>query len=267
MPRSPSIELLPIWPSVARVLAALSIFMFHYFGLVQTPRWWLSAIGLATFSFLSGYLAHARKTPRRRWIVKRYFSVMIPHWVVILPVLAANAAIEYKPVSAGAAVITFLGGNLFLSNPIYVITWYVTFVLLLYAYLLADSFVDGWHRLLLTGLALPVFHWLDCAQYFIAFSIGLYLSTWFPPNPVRARQRLEAELARVTFRAQELCYPFFLAHGAVLLGMLKVLRLGPVPLLVVSLLVSVVAAWVVQTASRPLLRLALDAFGGDSVRS
>lgn len=255
------VEDLPIWPSLARILATIAIFVFHYLGLLERYQYRLSVWALLTFSFLSGYLAHARNTPRRPWIVKRYFSVMIPHWIVITPVLVANAATGYKPISTGEAIITFLGGNLFLSNPIYVITWYVTFVLLLYGYLLIDSYADGWQRLAVTAIGLVAFGRLALNEYFVPFSIGLYLAALLPPRLAVGRTKVTASVARLLFRVQELCYPFFLAHGAVLLAMLKVFRFSPVPLFVVSLLMSVVAAWVVESLSRPLMKFAIQTLG------
>ena len=154
-------ETVPLWPSIARILATLAIFVFHYLGLLGLYQHRLSLWALLTFSFLSGYLAQSRGTARLPWVVRRYFSVMIPHWLVIGPVLVANWIVAYKPISPLTALVTFFGGNLFLENPLYVITWYVTFVLLLYAYLVVDSFLRGWPRLALTVVGFLFFRtWL-----------------------------------------------------------------------------------------------------------
>lgn len=255
------LEALPIWPSVARVAATFAIFVFHYLGLLDRYQYRLSVWALLTFSFLSGYLAHARGTPRGQWIVRRYFSVMIPHWVVMTPVLVGNWATHYKPVSAVDALITFFGGNLFLDNPLYVITWYVTFVLLLYGYLLLDSFLDGWWRLVLTAFGFLVFGgWLGCGDYFAAFTVGLYVASWAPPRPRWSRRQLTRAFARLSFRVQELCYPFFLAHGAVLLVMVKLTHLSPLPLFALSLVISMVVALAIDRVTKPLLKRALGLF-------
>lgn len=134
---------MPIWPSVARVAATLAIFVSHYLGLIELDQYRVTFWALPTFAFLSGYLGQARNTSRVRWAARRYLSIMIPHSVVIVPVIIANWAFQYKPVSLSAGAVTFLGGNLFLDSPLYVITWSVTFVLMLYVYLLCDSALTG----------------------------------------------------------------------------------------------------------------------------
>ncbi|MEQ1869334.1 MAG: hypothetical protein ABL961_04865 [Vicinamibacterales bacterium] len=254
-------EQMPIWPSAARIIATFAIFTFHYLGLLGRYQYRLSVWALLTFSFLSGYLAHARGTSRRSWAIKRYFSVMIPHWIVITPVLVANWATHYKPVTAVEALITFLGGNLFLTNPLYVITWYVTFVLLLYGYLFVDSYFRGWLRLLVSAAGFAFFGWLGYNEYFFPFSIGLCVAAWFPPRAKVARSAIATSIGRVSFRLQELCYPFFLAHGAVLLVMLRVTPFNPPVLFVAAFAVSVVAAFVIHIMSQPLLGLALATVG------
>jgi hypothetical protein len=256
-------ETVPLWPSVARIVATLAIFVFHYLGLLGLYQHRLSMWALLTFSFLSGYLAQSRGTPRVHWAARRYFSVMIPHWLIIGPVLVANAVVRYKPITPLTALATFFGGNLFLENPLYVITWYVTFVLLLYAYLLVDSLVDGWHRLVLSALGFLFFdRWLACGEYFVAFTVGLYSSAWAPPRLNPCRRAFSRAVARLLFHAQQLCYPFFLAHGGIQLAMLRFTSFNPRSLFISSLLLSAAAAVVVDRMTQPLLRLATTAVTG-----
>jgi peptidoglycan/LPS O-acetylase OafA/YrhL len=259
MPLVSRTELMPMWPSVARIVATLAIFVFHYLGLLGLYQYRLSMWALFTFAFLSGYLANARNVPRVQWAVKRYLSVMIPHWLVIGPVLVANWATHYKPISPSAALVTFLGGNLFLENPLYVITWYVTFVLLLYAYLLVDSFFAGWKRLVVTAAGFMVFgRWLGCGEYYLPFTVGLYLAAWVPPAPRLSRGEVARRAAPALFKLQQLCYPFFLVHGAVQLAMIRVTGLTPLLLFAASLSTTILLAAVLQRMADQLMRRATD---------
>jgi hypothetical protein len=250
-----------LWASVARIAATFCIFAFHFLHLEGLPQHRLDFGALLTFSFLSGYFADARRGSRRVWFAKRYFSVMIPHWLVIVPVLIANAVEQYKPVTPTTAVITVLGGNMFLVNPVYVITWYVTFVLLLYTYALADSFLHGSARWLLAAAGLLLFGVeLGRYHYFIAFLLGLLMQSLparratGPAEPSPASLRL--------FAWQRFCYPFFLTHGAVLLAFVQKTDLHGVRLFTISLAISAVTAIAVERVASPLIRMAVTAAGG-----
>jgi hypothetical protein len=191
---------------------------------------------------------------RTAWAARRYFSVMIPHWIVITPVLLANWLFQYKPVSVGTAIVTFMGGNLFLHDPVYVITWYVTFVLLLYAYLLIDSFFRGWQRLIVSAFGFAFFGWMGTNEYFWPFTVGLYAAAWFPIRLHTARRPMIARLAGVSYQLQELCYPFFLVHGGIQLVFFKLGWTAPVPLFVASLAASCVAAVIVAEIAKPAMK-------------
>jgi hypothetical protein len=251
-------DVLPIWPSVARIAATMAIFLFHYLGLLGLDQHRLSMYALDTFLFLTGYLAQHRNTSRVRWATKRYFSVMIPYWLIIGPALAANWLSHYKPVTPGALAVTLMGGNLFLANPVYVITWYVTFVLLLYVYLLVDSCFNGAWRLVVAAAGYVVFSlWLDRAEYFVPFIFGMYIGGLMPPRPVAARSPVERRAARTLFTMQRLCYPFFLTHGGLQLALVRFTAWSPVTLFVVSLSATIVASVLVDRVSEPLLRVVI----------
>jgi hypothetical protein len=251
-------DLLPMWPSVARIAATFAIFLFHYLGLLGLNQHRLSMYALDTFLFLTGYLAQHRHTSRLRWAAKRYFSVMIPYWLIIGPALVANWVAHYKPITPGAVAVTLMGGNLFLANPVYVITWYVTFVLLLYGYLLVDSCFSGVSRLVVTAAGYVVFDvWLDRAEYFIPFILGMYIGGLVPPRPVAARSLVGRRAARALFTMQRLCYPFFLAHGGLQLALVRFTSWSPVTLFVVSLTATIAASVVVELVSEPLLRVVI----------
>jgi hypothetical protein len=250
-----------LWASVARIAATFSIFVFHFLHLEGLPQHRLDFGALLTFSFLSGYFSDARRGSRGAWFAKRYFSVMIPHWLVIVPVLIANAVEHYKPVTATTALITVLGGNMFLVNPLYVITWYVTFVLLLYSYALADSFLHGSARWLLAAAGLLLFGVeLGRYHYYIAFLLGLLMQS-LPVGQAR-RSAEPSPLSLRLFAWQRFCYPFFLTHGAVLLAFVQKTELGGARLFAIALAISALSAIALERVATPLIRMAVTAVGG-----
>jgi hypothetical protein len=136
---------------------------------------------------------------------------MLPYLVVIIPVLIANHYIGYKQITLTQTAITLLGGNLFIDNPVYVIAWYVTFILLLYTFIWLQSIPKEKDRILKFGAwacgYLFFSNYLNYPYYFSAFALG-YLA-----------QRLHLPPAKtdsILFYIQGKCYHFFLIHGAVL---------------------------------------------------
>jgi hypothetical protein len=256
-------EALPIWPSIARITATLAIFVFHFLGLLRLDQHRLSMNALYTFAFLTGYLAQHRGVSRARWAVKRYFSVMIPYWLIIAPVLVANWLTHYKAVSVAGMLVTLAGGNLFLENPVYVITWYVTFVLLLYAYLLVDSCFAGYRRVAVSVAGYLLFSvWLGCGEYFVPFLAGMYLGGWMPAKPVSARPLWARRLARGLFEVQRVCYPFFLTHGGLQLALIRLTDWTPMTVAAVAFGGTVLIALVIHRASESLLAVVIARLDG-----
>lgn len=242
---------LRIWPSVARLAATTGIFVFHYLGLLGRYQYHLDLYAIVVFCFLSGYLAHlGANKGLTEWTLQRYFAIMLPHWLVIFPVILANKLYHYKDVSTLSVMVTILGGSIFLANPLYVITWYVTFVLLLYAYALLDHLATPLQRIVLFGLGLAVFSVeLHRGYYFVAFFIGLRLSNW---NLSPRREVHTRHLATALFRVQQYCYPFFLVHGAVLLFFLNRTALSGFDFFSVAFVTSAIFAVLVYVVAKPL---------------
>lgn len=182
---------------------------------------------------------------------------MIPYWIVIIPALLLNRLISYKDTSFGADVITFLGGNLFLSVKIYVIAWYITFILMLYGFVffqsLAKSFLIkafGWI------IGFSIFHFvLNEEWYFISFGIGFFFAIILPP-PDKTIAR-KGKLNNMLFVIQNHCYSFFLLHGGVLLFLSKICELDFLESFILGLILSIFGAVALNKIAKSVLKLAI----------
>ncbi len=114
--------------SVLRIFATSGIFIFHLLGLYDKNNKGIDYLSILIFCLLTGYLSYGIKSNPYNWLKKRFLSILIPYWIVIVPALIINRIICYKNTSILSDVITLLGGNLFLETKVYVIAWYITFV-------------------------------------------------------------------------------------------------------------------------------------------
>ena len=211
-----------IWPSLLRLVATGAIFIFHYLGLFGYPRYRIDFFAILVFCFLSGYLAKVDKSDRAEWFIKKYFDIMVCYWIVIVPVIITNEIVEYKNINFLDGFLTFFGGNLFLEDPLYVIAWYVTFVLILYSYLYMESFLDSyWFIFFSRSVALFFSFIYNKEYYFFAFFVGLWMSKHFSRSALVKSTNLTKRLSLLAFKTQKYCYSFFLVHGAVLLFFVK----------------------------------------------
>lgn len=189
---------------------------------------------ILAFSFLSGYLSGGSYKDPRLWLKKRYFRIMIPYWIVIILVYLANMVNKYKQVTWLKGFAALIGGNMFVEDPLYVISWYITLVLIFYLYAFLQSFCSYPLKIIFTVVCLLIFSvWLDKTYYFIAFVAGLCLSE-------RRNKRstsphfLYWKVSSILFFIQKYCYSFFLIHGGVLLFFFRVINVRPFSILVLS---------------------------------
>lgn len=210
-----------LWPSVARMIATFGIFVFHYFSLLGKAQHRLDFYSIMLFCFISGYLAKINTHNRSSWFIKRYFSIMIPYWFVIIPVVATNQIYHYKQVTYLSVIVTIIGGNLFLNNPVYVIAWYITFILLIYVYAVLETAMPAkgkiFFMVISTAAFSIVFH---KGLYFVAFILGSRISFWAPVERTNNRTPAREALVNTFLSVQKYCYPFFLVHGAVFIFLL-----------------------------------------------
>ena len=212
--KNKSIELIP---SLARISATFGIFLFHYRGMSNLQTYHIDFYSLLVFSFLSGYLVNNAKQKPLYWLSNRLLNILIPYWLVMAGVFLTNSFVNYKPITFTKVIVAFLGGNLFIQDPLYVITWYITFVLLLYMYIFLELSINkkNWYLLLIGGGCF--FSFVIAAQYYFFSSyIGLRLGQKFRNRPTFSH-KINTLTRIVCFEVQKYCYCFFLVHGGVLL--------------------------------------------------
>lgn len=249
---------LDIWPSVARIIATFGITLFHYLGQIEHEKYCLDFYSILVFCFLSGYLSRGRHVDRKNWLLRRYFSIMVPYWMVIIPVTAANFIGQYKSISMPSLIITLLGGNLFLKNPLYVVAWYITFVLLLYVYAYLELFFSKYLVIIPMCLGLLAFVPSGHAYYFGAFLAGLRLCDLKKREISKVHNAFLRSISVWLFNLQKYCYPFFLIHGAVLLLFFKKTSLSDPIRLVLTLIISSVMSIIVHRISKSVASSAAD---------
>jgi len=248
-----------IFPSLVRLVATGGIFTFHYLGLFEQYSYRLDFFAILIFCFLSGYLANISKSTRSSWAIRRYFGIMIPYWLVIFSIIFANYISQYKVTSPTALVVTVLGGNMFLDDPLYVIAWYVTFVLILYGYAFVESFFDSWHVLICMVIGALLFSiCLGKGYYFTAFIAGLRLSglNFFTYPKMISKKR--CQLANCLFILQRYCYSFYLIHGAVLLILVKRTNLTSFSVFWLTLVISSILSVVLYSISKPVQKIVIN---------
>jgi hypothetical protein len=202
-------------PSVARIGATFGIFLFHYLGMLNLQTYQLDFYCLLVFSFLTGYLTHSVRLSPLCWLFNRLQTIMIPYWLVMTVVFVVNAHVGYKPMTLNKVILAYLGCNMFVEDPIYVVTWYITFVLLLYIHIFIDFLIGEKYRWLLIAAGLILFSFIaHTIYYYISFCIGRYLLQ------LKIKRKIFSDYSNVInqhlFRAQKYCYSFFLLHGGIL---------------------------------------------------
>ncbi len=164
---------------------------------------------------------------------------MIPYWPVIALVIFFNELYQYKETGFGEYLIIILGGSMFLDNPVYVISWFITLILWLYFYIFLIQVVKKKEiksLVFVFGLAISlVFH---KEFYFLAFNAGCVYKSRVLLKGAAPKRGNGSKLSEMLFFVQNYCYCFFLLHGGVLLFSIKVLRLSAVICFVFSFILS-----------------------------
>jgi len=179
---------------------------------------------------------------------------MVPYWPVIFVVLVANRVVGYKETTLVNDVLTFFGLSLFVENPVYVISWFITILLLLDLSLLGV-------RLIKYRSAQAVF--LACCGFllysrypklinaFYLFYLGLLLNlgikgrlTFSLDEWMTSHFSWYGAINNRLFSIQNYTYSFFLVHGAVLIFSVRVLELDAASTFLVALPLSIVTAFV-----------------------
>lgn len=196
---------------VARISSTFGIFLFHTLGLHGIYNKNIDFICITIFCALSG-LYIPEKTDQF-WIKKKFINIMLPYWIIIIPIIIINRIVSYKETSIAKDVFTIFGLNLFIKNPVYVICWYITFILLLYssAYIIntQKTNTDTVATIIFSSI---IFISINKFFYFIIFLLFYLIRISF-------NKYIEKDTLKYNFiqKAQPLCYDFFLVHGACVL--------------------------------------------------
>ena len=251
--------------SIARIVATGGVFTYHTLAILEidvsdflgfgSNYYVIGIFSLMTFCFLSGYLSYfgVRRQPLN-WLCRRISTIMIPYWIVIIPVVLVNHIIQYKETTLLMDIVTVLGGNLFLDSPLYVIAWYITLVNLFYLFVFLLSLSKKVALKLMTwALGLICFcYLLSMTGFFVAFALGYFGARIIPP-PTKDFSRMDTQ-DRMLFYVQDKCYAFFLIHGGVLILLFVKLEMTGYSLFWWGLLVTSIGAVILQKISRLLIR-------------
>lgn len=141
----------------------------------------------------------------------KIISVIIPYWLVIFPAVVINRVIFYKNTSIVDDFLTVVGGGLFVDNPVYVICWYISFVILLYFFIYLYTIYIG----IFIMIALLIFslfcfyYFFHMHKYFISFVIGIFFSNFTTSMSKKVSVDSKIGLYLILFLIQEKCYCFF----------------------------------------------------------
>lgn len=246
--------------SIARIIATALIFIFHYRGLnglpIDLP---IDKLGIFIFVLVSGFFSYQPGTNPYLWLIRRIKQIMIPYWLVISIVLIVNSVVHYKDTTILKNIIIFFGGSLFVDNPVYVISWFITYILILYfcAFILKylKSIYVKLPYLVVCGFLLYLFN-IGNPYYFIGFFSGYILNfltagrQWgnYTSNKL---QRFNILL----YYVQNYSYSFFLIHGGILQLIVNLLGLRGGRALISSIVIASLSALLHKTICDAILKL------------
>ena len=222
-----SINLLRNGFSSLRIAACSLIFVYHLLSLYGVKIYWLSTLAISIFIFLSGFFSFHPNKLSLQWLSRRLQAILLPYWVVMILVVIANGFVGYKHFSFPQYLVMFLGGSLFIDDPLYVISWYVTFILIFYIFIFAFARLKYWKWISFVGFYLfyitcmdknRVFFFLFFGGYYLAYALQEKVFSQYTESALENDQILNW-LARLT-------YPFFLINGGVLLFFVKIMPLS-----------------------------------------
>ncbi len=236
------------WVSILRIFATIQIFYFHFLGLFKLKNHGIDTIAIALFCLISGYLVYPIKEPTSQWVVKKYLQIIIPYWLVIICVIIINYIVRYKPKQLHELLVIFFSGGMFVRNPLYVISWYITFILCLYFMVaLCNVPRNNFLKLFMIALSINFYYFVINRPfiYLISFAFGYLLKFYcqkFDLSKILIPTTTNSKLDHILFFLQNRCYSFFLIHGGVLLFFTKVYQLPKESCLISSFLLSGVLA-------------------------
>ena len=236
-----------LWASVLRIFGAACIFMFHFQVLNNKPTYHLALIGLGIFFFLSGWFGNYGNDVPSIWFFKRVKRIFIPYWPIIFIVLVANRVVGYKETTLLKDFITFIGFSYFIKIPVYVISWFITVILILdftlYVFRLIRTRMLG-YTFLLAAFGVFAFYApllkIELLLFYVGFllggmSINIKQTSFLFITDTEWYRFLNDKF----YILQNYTYSFFLIHAAVLISVFRVLKYNSYKALVVALVISI----------------------------
>lgn len=224
------------------------IFIYHYLHLMDQPGYSLDFIAITSFMFLSGFFSRNKSGSWFVWLASRSLKILVPYWLTMSSVCLINLIIGYKYVNTASLIISFAIGNLFTPNSLYVISWFITYILIYYVFVTLINSTRSYAikgalliALILgnTALGLPYL-------YPIAFisGYGCGQNYWRKLDAVKP-----SDSQRLLFKLQSYSYYFFLLHGGILLFLTHVLKASPLGTFVISFLLTLLLSPVLKETS------------------
>lgn len=246
-------------PSVARLFATMCIFLFHSFEFINVYNRWLDFVGILIFCFLSGYLSSIKSKDPHRWMLDKYFQIMIPYWMVVIPLIVTNRIIGYKKATFISDLVALIGGNMFSENSIFVIGWYITFVLLLYLYIYLSSFTKKKYIPMVIGLIVGLL--IGKIWYFLIFIAGIKKSYCNGMETISfLGKEIHAKISNYLLSIQKYCYSFFLIHGVSLQFIYYNYNFNKYQFIVISFVVSCFMAMIIYHLSGVIRKYVVSFF-------
>ena len=242
--------------SLLRLIATLGIFTYHFTTLFGKTVDGVFLISIYIFCFLTGYLSYSIYRRPLNWLLRRFYSIMIPYWFIIIPALLINRMISYKETSLAKDIVSLLGGSLFIDDRVYMISWYITFVLLLYLFVFMRSQAKKTIQSFLIWLLAILFFGLilEVIDFFMVFAFGLILAKIKTPPDKSVSQKNFS--ARILFFLQDKCYAFFLIHAGILLLLFKTnLIHDGLGIFIIGFLISGLGAVLLRNLTEPLVAI------------
>lgn len=250
---TPSFSQRYYWISLLRIGATFLIFLFHYLGQTGCNNTHIDTLGIAVFCFISGYLVSNPKKSSIKWLWGRYLKIIVPFWIIYGVIIVINYFISYKDKSWIELFITFISGGLFFDDPLYVISWFITFILFLYAMVFFSTFSSFISINIFVFCLFSVAYIAIVKQpliYLFAFFIGFILDKFLLKPAVQISQTTPH---KVLSYVQDRCYSFFLIHGGIILFFNKFIGLKNESLFFASLVVSMILACIHYETSYRIL--------------
>lgn len=255
--------------SILRVSACFMIYL-HHFIRHYTFDYNFSIVAIGIFVFIAGYLSYPIKKSGN-WFYRRILNIFIPYWLMLFPLMLVNHILHYKEISILSLIISFLGGTFFLNDPLFLVSWFITFIIGLYLIVYwVTKAAEPYKVLFLVGLLTIYFSLMSQFRsplrllfWEICFFIG-YISRFYSVAKVPSKSfglivdnSNTRRINTFLFDIGKHTYAFYLTHGFVLLLLMKSGSIHVTLLFVLGLVLSGACAVILNYVSSKIINIFL----------